>query len=98
MKKLLIIVSVALIAVMSVSSFLISYASESGLVLGDADLSGTVNVKDATTVQKHSASLIGLTGDALVCADANRDGVVNVKDATAIQKYVAGIAVSTPIG
>lgn len=98
MKKLMVIVSIALITVMSISSLLISYASAAELILGDADLNGTVNVKDATTVQKHCASLIELSGEALICADASCDGTVNVKDATAIQKYVADIVVATPVG
>ncbi len=58
---------------------------------GDADLSGVVNVKDATTVQKHIANLITLNDTALLAADATKDGNVNVKDATQIQKFVAGL-------
>ncbi|MBQ4569836.1 MAG: starch-binding protein [Ruminococcus sp.] len=69
---------------------------EDNYLYGDTDLSGTVNVKDATAVQKHTASLINLEGDALVQADVNADGTVNVKDATAIQKYVAGLLVTFP--
>ncbi len=63
---------------------------------GDADLSGTVNVKDATTIQKHAASLLTLEGQALAQADVTADGTVNVKDATAIQKLVAGIITTFP--
>ncbi len=59
--------------------------------LGDADSSGVVNVKDATTVQKHIASLITLNDTELLAADATKDGSVNVKDATQIQKFVAGL-------
>ena len=63
---------------------------------GDADLNGTVNVKDATTIQKHAASLLTLEGIALVQADVTADNTVNVKDATAVQKLVAGIIISFP--
>ena len=63
---------------------------------GDADLNGIVNVKDATAVQKHVASLITLEDKALVQADATGDGDVNVKDATAIQKLVAGLITVLP--
>lgn len=58
---------------------------------GDSDLNGIVNVKDATTIQKHAASIITLEGIALIQADVTADDVVNVKDATSVQKFVAGI-------
>ena len=63
---------------------------------GDTDLNGSVNVKDATAVQKHVASLITLEGTALVQADVTADGSVNVKDATSIQKFVAGMITNFP--
>lgn len=67
--------------------------------LGDADMNGTVNVKDATLIQKVVAGLEpDFRDEAFICADATVDTDINVKDATAIQKHVAGIAVSTPIG
>ena len=71
---------------------------EGGIILGDADLDGKVNVKDATVVQKSAADLVVLNADALLAADADKDGKVNVKDATVIQKYSADIEVSTPVG
>lgn len=67
-------------------------------LIGDADLNLTVNVKDATLIQKHTAGITVLTDLALECADADKNDTVNVKDATAVQKFVAGIAVSAPIG
>lgn len=63
---------------------------------GDADLSGSINVKDATAIQKHIASLITLEAKALALADVTADKSVNVKDATAIQKFVAGIIEKFP--
>lgn len=63
---------------------------------GDTDLNGSVNVKDATAVQKHVASLLTLEGVALIQADVTADGSVNVKDATSIQKYVAGMITAFP--
>lgn len=68
------------------------------ILLGDADQNGAVNVKDATLIQKHTASLVALTGDALLCSDVDSSSVVNVKDATAIQKFVAGLATGLRIG
>lgn len=58
-------------------------------LLGDANLDGKVNTGDATTVLKHSAMMIELTGQAFINADMNRDGNVNTGDATAILKKAA---------
>jgi len=60
-------------------------------LLGDADLNGSVNVKDATIIQKHVASLLTLDEAALAVSDTNKDNRVNVSDATTIQKLVAGL-------
>ncbi len=60
--------------------------------LGDVNLDGAVNVKDATTIQKWVAGLIELNDEALGVADTNADTSINVKDATTIQKKIAGIA------
>ena len=59
--------------------------------LGDANCDSKLNVKDATTIQKHIAGIVTLGSDGLSVADYNEDGKVNVKDATAIQKFIAGI-------
>lgn len=66
--------------------------------LGDADLSGNVNIKDATAVQKHVAALEVLKDKAASCADADIDAQITIKDATEIQKYVAGLLDDTLIG
>ncbi|MDO5124060.1 MAG: dockerin type I repeat-containing protein, partial [Eubacteriales bacterium] len=68
-------------------------------LLGDADMDGKVNIKDATLIQKHSAGIENITDRiAKLACDADQNSAINVKDATAIQKYVANISVSTPIG
>ena len=62
-------------------------------------MNGTVNVKDATLIQKVVAGLEkSFKAEAQICADANIDTEINVKDATIIQKHVAGLPVNTPIG
>ena len=67
-------------------------------LMGDADLNGKVNVKDATIIQKHAAHLLSLIGDAEVTADVNEDGKLNVKDATVIQKYLAKMEIDFIVG
>ena len=68
------------------------------VLLGDADLSGKVNVKDATSVQKYVAALEELGEKALFAANVDGSETVNVKDATAIQKSVAGMETGYAIG
>ncbi|MBQ2943347.1 MAG: hypothetical protein IJD93_01420 [Ruminococcus sp.] len=65
---------------------------------GDCDLSGVVNIKDATMIQKHAAQLITLTSREFMAADVNKNNTVNVVDATYIQKFVAGIKINISIG
>ena len=67
-------------------------------IMGDADGSGIVNVKDATTIQKHVAGIITLDEVGMLAADVDENSAVNVKDATAVQKWVAGIDTGFNIG
>ena len=60
------------------------------VLIGDADQNGTINIVDATEVQKHIVEMIMLSGNGYKAADANGDGDVNIKDVTAIQYYAAG--------
>jgi len=59
-------------------------------ILGDADCNGTVNVKDATAIQKN---LVGLRVERynMNVSDADSSGRINIKDATTIQKWAAGL-------
>ncbi len=101
MKKLNVLLSLLLVIILCASVFSVAAAEESEptpLYYGDADLSGTVNVKDATYIQKYVASLVELSDAELLCADSDLSTIVNVKDATLIQKFVAGMEVSTPVG
>ncbi len=69
-------------------------------IIGDADLNGVVDIRDATAIQKHTAGIIVLEEMGVILADVNLGDNVNVKDATAIQKWIAGIDthVTLPIG
>ena len=57
---------------------------------GDLDLSGEVNIKDATAIQKHLAGLPTGKFVFFQYADFDRDADITITDATAIQKYIAG--------
>lgn len=67
------------------------------VLMGDADLSDKVNVKDATLIQKAVASLVELSARETFAANVISADVLNVKDATAIQKWVASISVDVSI-
>ncbi len=63
------------------------FADRGSMLCGDVDLDGEINIKDATTIQKHIAELDVLNIPSTVL-DANNDGAVNIMDSTEIQKYL----------
>ncbi len=65
--------------------------NDSPFSVGDVNLDGDINIKDATAIQKHIAMLEILEGEALALADYDTDTVITIKDATAIQKFIAGL-------
>ena len=60
------------------------------VLAGDVDLNGTVNIQDATLLQRYFAEYTTLTSAQLRAADANKDGKVNIRDVTQIQRINAG--------
>lgn len=68
------------------------------VVLGDANLDGKVNVKDATAIQKAVAKITALEGDAFIAADVNADDRLSVQDATNVQKYIANYDIPYKVG
>lgn len=72
--------------------------NSTALILGDANLDGSVNVKDTTAIQKALAKIITLEDDAFICADVNADDNLSIQDATNIQKFAANYEVSYEIG
>ena len=80
----------------------------SGLLLGDADGNGSVNIFDASYIQKALAgvgghpdySALGANDPSRLVADVDGSGVVNIYDASLIQKFLAGESSSQafPIG
>lgn len=70
--------------------------SEELFKIGDVDKNTSVNVKDATLVQKYVAGIAELDEEALLLADTDANGTVNVKDATLIQKFAAGLVAEFP--
>ncbi len=67
-------------------------------VLGDATLSGEVDIKDATAVQKFAANMMSFSEKAELSANADQNEEINIRDASTIQKYLAGVKISNPVG
>lgn len=83
---------------LTVSCLKTSYAYEycidnniNALQCGDANLDGKVNIRDATYIQKHVASIVKMSETEILRAETNFDGKINVRDATYIQKLLAGL-------
>lgn len=58
---------------------------------GDVNMDDSINVKDATLVQKAIAKMLSLSEKQEKLADTDFNNSVNIKDATLIQKYAAKI-------
>lgn len=95
---MLLSLSVIGIASISATSDIVGGPEMVSGIIGDTDRSGRVDVKDATLIQKHSASLVVLEKPPLVYSDVNGDNSVNVVDATNVQKYTANISVNEVVG
>ena len=95
MKKCISLIIVAIMLVGSVSA-LSAFADSYGI--GDANVDGVVNIKDATHIQRYVAEIIVFSTREYKQADVNLDGAVNIKDATIVQKYIADLIDSLPIG
>lgn len=65
-------------------------------LIGDVDSNGTINVNDASYVQKQAASISLPKFDASV-ADVDMNGLVNINDASYLQKYAASIELPNTI-
>lgn len=60
-------------------------------LFGDVNLSGKVDILDATAIQRHLAGIELLSERQLAVADTNRSSKVDILDATLIQRYLAGL-------
>lgn len=63
-----------------------------GYKIGDVNLDGKLNIRDATLIQKYLAKMVEFNDlQKKYLADFNADFKVTIKDATAIQKKIANI-------
>lgn len=68
------------------------------MLLGDADCDKSVDIKDATLIQKAIAELQALSDIQTILSDVNNDGKINISDVTLIQKHIADIDTGYKIG
>lgn len=74
-----------------------SYVPATEVLLGDTDDNGSVNINDATNIQKYIAEY-SLDKFDIIAADVDEDSEITIKDTTAIQKYIAYPEVESKIG
>jgi hypothetical protein len=67
-------------------------SSASKYQTGDVNLYTSIDINDATVIQKYLVGLKTLTSEQLTLGDVNSDGVVDINDATRIQKYIVGLS------
>lgn len=66
-----------------------SPAPVGNITIGDVDLSGKIDVMDATAIQRYKAQLQDLVPNAKTAADTDESGDIDVLDASYIQRFVA---------
>ncbi len=73
------------------SGYLMALTNDESAVLGDVNLSNTIDTGDAAMVLRHSVSLAEMDRYALRLGDMNIDGQINTGDAAAILRRCVGI-------
>ena len=88
------------ITAVSATSDIVSYAgtpadeatvemTDSRISMGDVNVDGTVNLKDAVMIRRYIAGNWDMEINESI-ADVNGDGTVNLKDVVMIRRYIAG--------
>ena len=72
------------------ASFSITGNSTAGVMKGDVNGDGVVNVTDLSKIAAHIKSKKSLTGNVFIAADVNGDGSVNVGDLSRVAGHVKG--------
>ena len=65
-------------------------------LLGDVDLNGVVDTKDAAKLLKYNAEKEELSEEQLQIADMNGDNLADSRDAVTILRYAAELTVFEP--
>lgn len=73
-------------------------SSDGVILLGDADLDGSVDIFDATHIQRYLAGMTNLSDEAQLAADVDGNGDVEIFDVTYIQRWLADFTVEYALG
>jgi hypothetical protein len=68
------------------------FESNYTFMYNDINKDGTININDATELQKHLVAMKNLDDESLSVADVNNDGDIDILDVTTIQKMIAEVA------
>lgn len=68
--------------------------TEPGDLLGDVNLDGQINIRDATMIQMNLAKMVTLSDRQLYLANVDKDSGVSIRDVTLIQMFVAKLIAS----
>ncbi len=72
---------------------------DEALPWGDSNCDGSVNIKDATAIQKHVAEIESLSENGIILSNfINKDTLLSIRNATELQKYCAGLRTLVIIG
>lgn len=92
-------VLMVLLCVFSLSIFVSAADTEKTFGrIADSNLDDSIDIRDATNIQKFVAGIISFSELQNAVADVDRNATVNIKDATALQKNLAGYTTSFPVG
>lgn len=83
--------------VIAVTENTITLGGYPGVILGDANLSGEVDITDATLIQRYDIQLAYLDGMQRKAADVDGDDEATIIDVTLIQRYASDMNVKYPI-
>ncbi|MGN0491972.1 S41 family peptidase [Ruminococcus sp.] len=96
-KKICAVVLSAVLLTSTISGLTVSAAEETPLILGDANLDGSISVADATEIQKYLAESanFGIKQEVVSNVDNTE---ININSVTLIQKYLSGYDTELSIG
>lgn len=93
-----VILALAILLGVGVGAFAADEKEETVFLLGDANVDGTVDITDATLLQRYDARLRLLTFKGENLGDVNRDDYADVIDVTLLQRSLAGMSSAQGIG
>ena len=70
-------------------------SGDSGYLLGDVDMNGSISISDYTLIRLHILGIKGLSSEAITIADADRNGSISISDYTLTRLHILGLKTIT---